>query len=74
MLILASASLARRRLLKQAGISHHVMVSGVNEAEYECSSPSTLVESLALAKFLQNLEMLNKLSNVGKRCHRKVVF
>ena len=50
MLILASASLARRRLLKQAGISHHVMVSGVNEAEYECSSPSTLVESLALAK------------------------
>ena len=50
MLILASASTARRRLLEQAGISHRVMVSGVDEECFENKSAAKLVESLALSK------------------------
>ena len=50
MLLLASASPARRRLLEQAGIVHHVMVSGVDEEAITAHDPEQLVQLLAAAK------------------------
>ena len=50
MLLLASASPARRRLLEQAGIVHHVMVSGVDEEAITARDPEQLVQLLAAAK------------------------
>ncbi len=50
MLILASASAARSRLLKQAGIVHKAIISNVNEEDFDRSNPFKLVESLSLAK------------------------
>ncbi|MCP9943102.1 MULTISPECIES: nucleoside triphosphate pyrophosphatase [Synechococcales] len=50
MLVLASASPARRRLLEQAGIPHRVQVSGVDEAAIQHSDPRQLVQQLARAK------------------------
>ena len=50
MLLLASASPARRRLLEQAQIPHHVMVSGVYEDQIHHSDPAQLVQLLAEAK------------------------
>ena len=50
MLLLASASPARRRLLKQAQIPHQVMVSGVDEDQIHHSDPAQLVQLLAEAK------------------------
>ena len=50
MLLLASASLARRRLLEQAAIPHRVQVSGVDESTIHNSDPTTLVQLLAKAK------------------------
>jgi len=49
-LLLASASPARRRLLEQAGIVHHVMVSGVDEEAITARDPEQLVQLLAAAK------------------------
>jgi len=48
-LLLASASPARRRLLEQAGIVHHVMVSGVDEEAITARDPEQLVQLLAAA-------------------------
>ena len=50
MLVLASASPARRRLLQQAAIPHRVRVSGVDEAAIHHPDPLQLVQCLAAAK------------------------
>ena len=50
MLLLASASPARRRLLEQAQIPHQVMVSGVDEDQIQNPDPAQLVQRLAEAK------------------------
>ena len=50
MLLLASASPARRRLLEQAAIPHRVQVSGVDEDAIHHADPAQLVQSLAKAK------------------------
>jgi septum formation protein len=50
MLLLASASPARRRLLEQAAIRHRVQVSGVNEDTLVDPDPVRLVQRLAKAK------------------------
>lgn len=50
MLLLASASPARRRLLELAGIAHRVQVSGVDERQIQHSDPAELVQLLAAAK------------------------
>lgn len=49
-LLLASASPARRRLLEQAAIPHRVQVSGVDEETIAHSDPVQLVQLLAQAK------------------------
>ena len=50
MLLLASASPARRRLLEQAAIPHRVLVSGVDEELIHDPDPQRLVQLLAQAK------------------------
>ncbi|MFO0038526.1 MAG: Maf family protein [Synechococcaceae cyanobacterium] len=50
MLVLASASAARRRLLEQAAIPHTVAISGVDEAAIAHADPEELVRQLARAK------------------------
>ena len=50
LLLLASASMARRRLLEQAGIPFDVMVSDVDEKNINHSDPIRLVQILAEAK------------------------
>lgn len=50
MLLLASASPARRRLLEQAAIPHRVAVSGVDESALHEPDPTRLVQRLAQAK------------------------
>jgi len=49
-LLLASASPARRRLLEQAAIPHGVRVSGVDEEAIQHPDPEQLVQRLAHAK------------------------
>ena len=49
-LLLASASPARRRLLEQAAIPHRVRVSGVDEDAIQEPDPTRLVQRLAQAK------------------------
>lgn len=60
MLLLASASPARRRLLQQAAIPHRVQVSGVDESTIHDSDPTTLVQLLAKAKAAAVLSQLQE--------------
>lgn len=50
MLLLASASPARHRLLKQAGIPHRIRVSGIDESRFSHREPAHLVRQLSQAK------------------------
>jgi len=58
MLLLASASPARRRLLEQAAIPHRVQVSGVDEEAIGHPDPAQLVQRLARAKAAAVLQTL----------------
>ena len=49
-LVLASASPARLRLLRDAGLDPVVVVSGVDESQVEAPTPALLVEELARLK------------------------
>ena len=62
MLLLASASPARRRLLEQAAIPHRVQVSGVDEEAIAHSDPVQLVQLLARAKAAAVLKALPPLA------------
>ena len=58
-LLLASASPARRRLLEQAGIQHQVRVSGVDEDQIHHADPAELVKLLAQAKATAVAQLLD---------------
>lgn len=62
-LLLASASPARRRLLEQAGIPHRVRVSGVDESTISHPDPAELVQRLAQAKARAVFEGLEEASD-----------
>jgi septum formation protein len=57
MLLLASASPARRRLLLQVGIPHRVRASGVDEQAFRDPDPCRLVRKLARAKAIAALDV-----------------
>ena len=65
MLLLASASSARRRLLEQAGIPHRVRVSGVDEQAISAPEPSELVQRLAQAKAMAVHQALHPVEDDG---------
>ena len=65
MLLLASASPARRRLLEQAGIPHRVRVSGVDERAITAPDPSLLVQRLAQAKATAVYQALDSVADAG---------
>jgi len=50
LLILASASESRKRLLDQVGIKHKVIISNVDESRIDCSSVTELVQKLSIKK------------------------
>ena len=58
-LMLASASPARHRLLEQAGVPHRVRVSGVDEDQIQHSDPAVLVNLLAQAKAMAVAQTLD---------------
>ena len=58
-LLLASASPARRRLLEQAGVPHRVRVSGVDEDQIHNAEPAELVKLLAQAKATAVAQLLD---------------
>ena len=64
-LLLASASPARRRLLEQAGIPHRVRVSGVDERAITAPDPSLLVQRLAQAKAAAVYQALDSVADAG---------
>ena len=77
-LLLASASSARRRLLEQAGIPHRVRVSGVDERAISAPEPSLLVQRLAEAKAMAVHQALDSGADVEIRavlgCDSVLVF
>ena len=77
-LLLASASPARRRLLDQAGIPHRVRVSGVDEQAITAPTPALLVRRLAEAKAQTVHQALDPLEDAEIRavlgCDSVLVF
>lgn len=70
MLLLASASPARRRLLEQAAIPHRIRVSGVDEEAITHPNPASLVLLLAEAKARAVLQVagIRLLAEDGSPC------
>jgi septum formation protein len=66
MLLLASASPARRRLLEQAAIPHRVEVSGVEEEAIQDADPARLASRLAQAKATAVADRLRQRTRGGK--------
>jgi|ETN01SMinimDraft_1059929.scaffolds.fasta_scaffold29811_3 septum formation protein len=58
LLMLASASKARHRLLEQVGMSHSLMASGLDEESYKSPDALKMVEALAFAKAKAVMERL----------------
>ncbi len=71
MLVLASASPARHKLLTKAGIKHKVIVSGVNEEEVKTKTAKRLVQELAKQK---TASVLNRLTHTNKNNFAKEEF
>lgn len=67
MLLLASASPARRRLLEQAAIAHRVAVSGVEEEAFEEADARRLVQRLAEAKATAVRDRLGQIAPASHR-------
>lgn len=74
MLVLASASPARRRLLAQAAIPHRVQVSGVDEASLRDGDPRRLVRRLAEAKAAAVALSLREAADGVLGCDSLLVF
>ena len=68
LLVLASASQARHRLLTQSFIPHHVIVSGIDERNIRLSSASALVQALAIAKAEAVIEKLSSNNSKEPPC------
>jgi septum formation protein len=63
-LVLASASLARRRLLESIGINAKIMVSDFDESSIQIQEPIDLVQTLALCKA----------ETVAKKCEHSLIL
>ena len=74
MLVLASASPARRRLLEQAAIPHRVQVSGIEEASFHDRDACRLVRRLAEAKASAVAACLPEVSEGVLGCDSLLVF
>ena len=74
MLLLASASSARRRLLELAQIPHRVRVSGVDESTIANDDPAQLVQQLASAKATAVSDGIEADINVVLGCDSLLVF
>ena len=72
-LLLASASPARRRLLEQAGVPHRVRVSGVDEDQIQHAKPAELVKLLAEAKATAVAQELDPVGDVEIRPYWAVI-
>tara|TARA_Y100001968_G_scaffold115042_1_gene104438 strand:- start:700 stop:1350 length:651 start_codon:yes stop_codon:yes gene_type:complete len=70
LLVLASASLPRKRLLEQVGISHETIASELDESAFDCTDPIELTNSLAKAKGEAVFEKINNRRNKFPFSHR----